>query len=211
MNKKSRLLKIIGLIILLIIVVFSIYRTNTYLNKERLFIYAKGTDKKAFINATWKMSIKEVERANECELSKNAIPPPDILVGDLNNLLDRDRIDCRESCKKNIGGFDMDVAYDFFDDQLFRVRIYDNVFNKAEIDSLIVASLTPKYGKIERSDENEFSGKFLTDEVEIEYEQFEYDNNQENKRIKRFRLKITYKPLLNEIRSILKQEQNNIF
>ena len=208
MKSKKKLLKISGLIILLIISIVGLFCLNSYLKEERLFIYAKGINKKAFLNANWKMSIKEVERANGCQLSDgydfSEFEP------DLKFLLNRNRIQWKRSCKINIWGENREVYYDFFDDQLFRIRILDDVFDKREIDSMIVLSMEQKYGKKSGNIENKFAGKFSTNEVEIVYEQFGYDNK-ENKKVQRFRIEISYKPLLDEIKSISKKEQNNIF
>lgn len=208
MKKIRKFLKISGIVLLLIIGLVGIYSLNSYLKKERLLIYSKGTNEKAFLNATWKMSIKEVERANGCGLTKGISFA--VIEPELNKILDLKRFVSKKSCEINIWGADREVSYDFFDDQLFRVRIYDDILNQGEIDSLIVQSLEPKYGEIIRSENNKYAGKFMTDEVEIDYNQWEYDN-EEGKKVKRFRIEITYKPLINEIKSISEKEQNNIF
>ena len=208
MKKIRKLIKMLGIILLIIVCSIGIYSLNSYLKNERLLIYTKGTNKKAFLNATWKMSVKEVERANGYKLTKGISFA--VIESDLNKILDLKRFVSKESCDINIWGDDREVKYDFFDDQLFRVRIYDEILNQGNTDSLIVISLEPKYGKIIRNEKYEYAGKFMTDEVEIDYEQWEYDNK-EDKKIKRFKIEITYKPMVNEIKSISEKEQNNIF
>lgn len=208
MKKMIKYLKFLGIVILVLIGISGILFLNHFLKEERLFIYAKGTKEKAFLNATWKMSVREVERANNCNLTHEfnlfVIDP------DLNKILDLNRFESKEGCEVNIWGNDREISYDFFDDQLFRVRIYDNILNKREVDSLIVTSLEQKYGKIKRDKENYFAGKFKSNTVEVDYKQWEY-SDKENKIIKRFLIEITNIALIEEIKRISDKEQNEIF
>ena len=206
--KKRTGLKILALIVIIMVSIFGLHSLNSYLKRESLLIYAKGTDQKAFLNATWEMTIREVERANGCPLSDGY--DFSAFESDLDNLLDPTRIQWKKSCLVKIFGANREVYYDFFDNQLFRIKILGDVYNQKGIDSLIINSLESKYGKVVRDTENEFAGKFLTDNVEIYYDQFEY-NDKNNERVQHFKIEITYKPLMSKIKSTSKQEQNNIF
>jgi len=66
-----RKLKLFGLAVLIIIVAICFGIVNKYLSGNHLLIYATGTNDKAFLNATWKMSPQEIERANKTSLSKS--------------------------------------------------------------------------------------------------------------------------------------------
>jgi hypothetical protein len=208
MNIKRKLIKTGGGLILIIACALSISKLNSYLQEESLFMCAKGSDTKAFINSTWGMSIKEVERANGCKLNKD-VSQIAFVFDNFEMLLGTGRIKSKESCKINIWGVNREVDYDFFDNQLFRVKIYDDILDKALIDSMVVASLEVKYGTIQRKNIEEYSGKFETDEVEVEYGQYEY--NKDNKNLIRLVIKITYKPILNKMLSASKLIQNNVF
>lgn len=208
--KKNNGIKILGLIIIVIVSIIGLYSLKSYLKRENLLIYANGTNHKAFLNATWEMSAKEVERANHCNLVEETIPPLDLIVGELSTLFDKERIVRKESNSVLIWDGRREIFYDFFDDRLFRVRIHGNVWNKERIDNSITSTLEAKYGQIKRNQEDEFSGRFITDLVDVNYYQFEY-NDSENKNVQHFQIEFTYKPLYNEIINITSNEIKNIF
>jgi hypothetical protein len=188
-----------------------LYFCNTHLKTERLFIYAKGSDQKAILNSTWQMSVKEVERVNNCELTEDAVPSPDEVLGDLKYIIDYRRLLSKKGCDINIWGNDREVIYDFFDDQLFRIRIFDNVFNRREEDSIIVSNLKEKFGTFNKSKDDNFGGTFSNSSVNVEYRQFSYTSDGENKTVDRLIISLTYKPLYEQIKMISEKDQKNIF
>jgi hypothetical protein len=207
----KRLIKGISLIIFLICLITGLYFLNLQLKAERLFIYAKGSDQKAVLNSTWQMSIREVERANDCKLTEDAVPSPDEVLCGLKYIIDHKRFVSKKGCDLNIWGNDREVIYDFFDDQLFNIRILDNVFNKQEEDSIIVSNLKEKFGNFNKSKDDNFGGTFSTTYVNVAYQQFNYTSADANKTVDRLIITLTYKPLYEQIKATSENEQKNIF
>ena len=193
-----------------ICIITGLYFLNSYLMSERLLIYAKGSDQKAILNSTWQMSIKEVERANNCKLTERAVPSPDQFFGELKYIIDQGRFISKKGCVLNIWGNDREVIYDFFDDQLFRIWIVDEVFNKQEEDSIIVSNLSGKFGSFNKSKDDQYGGTFTTTYVNVDYLQFSY-TSEDYKTVDRLIITLTYIPLYEQIITISKNDQKNIF
>jgi len=54
-------------LVISILLLIGIYLGNNYIREERLFFYSTGSDIKAFVNSTWEMSEKEIDRV--CSIS----------------------------------------------------------------------------------------------------------------------------------------------
>src|SRR5947209_5945200 len=67
-----RLLKIAGLFLVLLLLVLGGFALNRYLSETNRFPYSTGSGEKSFLNATWKMSPHEIERANKTALASPA-------------------------------------------------------------------------------------------------------------------------------------------
>jgi len=111
MNKKLRLFGITARVALTAIcgVIF-----NAYLSDHNLFIYGTGTSDKAFLKATWKMSPREIERANNASLSGSEMlllfTPEVTNQGRFKALLQKDVF---------LWGHLAQVEYAFFDNMLY--------------------------------------------------------------------------------------------
>ncbi|MCT4613420.1 MAG: hypothetical protein N4A49_00935 [Marinifilaceae bacterium] len=182
---------------------------NKHLKTEYYFPYNNGIKEKAFLNVIWKMSINEVERVNGSVL-KPGLPLLLELEDDLTNLLSYDRFKSMEGDKINIGGELYDVDYHFFDNSLFRISLYSDVENKIKTDSVIISLLTAKYGNIQRDTSKEYSGVFRSENVIINYNQWDY-NNDKNDTIKRVGIELNYLPMLKLIKTTGEKKQDDIF
>ena len=136
-------------IIVLISLFLTIFALNYYLKENNYLFYATGTNKKAFINATWEMSPNEVRRANNTNLV-----PAKYRV--LKNLLYRigpddageiERYELMESEEHSVQwGFETKVQYVFFDDRLFEYTVFLNGYDSNKMNNVITSALTEKYG-----------------------------------------------------------------
>jgi 1,4-alpha-glucan branching enzyme len=70
MKKKQNIIFVLAFIILFILI--GVHYLNNYFKDNNIFLYATGSNDKAFLNSTWKMSKNEVERANETILEYGA-------------------------------------------------------------------------------------------------------------------------------------------
>lgn len=208
--KKRIVIKRISITAFLILIIVGLYLLNSYLKTERLFMYANGTDQKAILKNNWQMSVKEVERTNACKLT-NTLPSLDQILGDLKYIIDQKRFLSKKGCDIRIWGNDREIIYHFFDDQLFRLQILGDVFNKQEEDSIIVSNLKKKFGNFNKSKDDNYGGTFFTKYVNVDYRQFSYINDDENKMVDRLIITLTYKPLFEKIKEASKNDQKNIF
>jgi len=119
-------------------------KLNLYLKNENLLIYATGTNEKAFLNATWKMSPKEIERANKTNLSNSNII---ILMGVTVPETVNERVfSAYEQKEIYLYGQDSNVDYYFFDNKLFKYVVHIASYTFNELPSEIVISLRNKFG-----------------------------------------------------------------
>src|SRR5574341_1397190 len=67
----SKRLRLFGIAAVIALALIGGVILNAYLSDNNLLIYATGTSDKAFLKATWKMSPREIERANNATLSNS--------------------------------------------------------------------------------------------------------------------------------------------
>lgn len=208
-NSILKLLKTFAIFILTAFIIIGLFKLNKYLKDERLLFYKRGTDEKAILNATWRMSVKEVERSLNYKLT-DGIFYGRIFTGEpFKNLKDINRVSNKDGKNIIIGGENYEVQYDFFDDQLFQITLLKEVLNKEKTDSIITTYLEPKYGRIIRDPQNKFSGTFKNKNVQIKYEQWEIKNH--DKTEDRILIIIIYQPIVDEGYKIVTDEQKSIF
>jgi hypothetical protein len=130
---------------------------------------------------------------------------------DLRKLQNPDRVNYRNGCGLKIGDMDCELNYEFFDDQLFRINIYADIYNTQECDSVILSYLSMKYGSVHWDTSQEYGGIFNNGRVQIYYFQFEVASDQTGEPKQRLNVELVYLPMLQSIRDILLAEQKEIF
>jgi len=150
MRKKYILiLYFITIILFLGVLGIGIYKLNLYLKNENLLIYSTGTNEKAFLNSTWKMSPKEIERANKTNLSYS-YSDNDFLIKKFSGfpmILNMNRYS--KYIQKDVllwGESDIYVSYHFFDNMLFEYHINLENYSFEQIPSDIILTLRSKFG-----------------------------------------------------------------
>jgi hypothetical protein len=136
-------------ILLLVSLFLSIFALDYYLKTNNYLFYSTGTNKKAFVNATWEMSPNEVRRANNADL----VPAKYRVFKNLLYKLGPDdagemgRYELME-CEKHIvlWGFKTKVQYVFFDDRLFEYTVFVDGYDSGKMNNAIISALTEKYG-----------------------------------------------------------------
>lgn len=144
MRKLLKLLKIVGLCILAIIVVLSAVGLRTHLSNNNLWFYATGTKDKAFLNATWKMSLKEVERANKSVLS--VYDDPFVGLGEP-DIMDRKRFTEYVQKELFLWGYPAEVHYTFFDNMLYEYYIGLTAYDLDKPFKEILQTLQSQFGE----------------------------------------------------------------
>lgn len=214
MNKKRKKIIVsfsISLFVLLSIIMLGL--GLNYLKKERLLFFATGTHIKAFLNSTWEMSQKEIERKNNDTLRPLSKDLDDILeevaVSQTPNLLNENRIKVQIGTDKIVYGYKTHVYYAFFDDKLFRLKITGQCYDFENIDSLFISKFKKIYGPVIKDSLNKssrFLYSFNGDSITGSYWHY---NNKENEC--HFSIELTYTPILQRISNISKQEENSLF
>lgn len=150
MHSKLKIFVISFLIIL--VAVFSWF-ANKYLSENKFLMYATGTNDKAFLNATWKMSPQEIERANKTFLSKEKNNVFAYLF--LPNVTNKDRFKLLSPLDVSLWGHEAKVVYTFFDNMLCSYYIIFTTDNKENTNKEILKTLHGQFGVEKKSIEKE--------------------------------------------------------
>src|SRR6266446_6724451 len=135
-----------------------------YLKMNNLLFFATGTKEKAFLNTTWRMSPKEVERATGLTLLEMTDDERKMnhLLRDLYgpHIMNKNRF--RELKQKNLSlwGMDAEVEYSFFDNQLYRCFILMKSGSALkDLHKTILTALEVRFGVAQ--DDKEKAGHYL--------------------------------------------------
>lgn len=144
MGKLLRLLRIVGIAVAVGALGLGVFLGNAFLKGTNRWPYATGGADKAFLNATWKMSPQEIERANKTHLG----PPEESWWEELNapSVIDKKRY--RELVQADISlwGYSAKVTYQFFDDKLKGYSVGLTVYDPDRPFNEILATLNNKFG-----------------------------------------------------------------
>jgi len=174
-------------VLLLALTVYAIYKLNIYLKNENLLIYATGTNEKAFLNSTWKMSPKEIERANKTNLSnsynENSVFESIRISFDFPQILNMNRYS--HYIQKDVllwEGYGVYVNYYFFDNMLFEYNIKLENYPFKQIPSDIILTLRSRFGN-EKKATMRFKGLSFADLLDIREEDKKEQRKQNTKEI----------------------------
>jgi len=166
------ILYFITIILFLGVLGIGIYKLNLHLKNEYLLIYATGTNEKAFLNSTWKMSPKEIERANKTNLLHNLKSDHYILslisILDFPKILNGDRYSAW--IQKNVllwGETNVVVIYYFFDNMLLKYDIKLEDYYFEQIPSDIILTLRSTFGNEKKATMKQHPGFADLDELKI--------------------------------------------
>ena len=181
---------------------------HRYLIENKLYFYATGTNEKAFLNSTWKMSQKEVEKANGAELfaPKNqftCLPP-----GDFTNPL---RFKALSSEQVSLWGLNAEVTYCFFDDILYSYEISISEIKDDKLQEKITETLKNRFCEGEAISPKSAAMRLrhlwnLSNQM-IEYAIIESDD----KRFHNIFIKAQHKPLNEFIQQAARKERESYF
>jgi hypothetical protein len=150
MRKLLKLLKIIGLAMLALMAVLSAMGLHTHLKNNNLWFYATGTKDKAFLDSTWKMSYKEVERANNTILGM--YEDPFVALGEP-AITNPKRFTEYIQYNLFLWGFPAEVHYTFFDNMLYEYYITLAVYDVEMPYKEILQTLQSQFGEGKVDDE----------------------------------------------------------
>jgi hypothetical protein len=213
-RKSKDTCKLIVTAITIVGIVIAAIFTNIYLRENKLLIYASGTGHKAFFNSTWKMSPREIERANNIKLSKSSRFSKlfSVISTGVPEVADNKRF----KVLFNKGGIDLwgystKVNYIFFDNMLYAYIVNLKVYSLEE-HKKILSTLRDQFGEgttdKEKSKPIVFSFNWETEEQTISYSFWEKDEESESYRVN---IRSVYKPLLSDINKIASDEESSYF
>jgi len=139
-----KFIRILLLVVGLVLIMISGLALNRYLAANNRLFYATGTKDKAFLNATWRMSRNEVERANNASLTPNdklwvLMDAPSVM--DLKRYMQLVRKDVM------LWGHSAEIAYSFFDNKLYEYYISLTVYDLDKSPDEIRSTLEQQFGK----------------------------------------------------------------
>lgn len=216
-------LKRFAIFFLVVVILVIIFGFNHYLRVNNLVFYATGSKDKAFLDVTWRMSPKEIERVNKTPLTSTFylfhLDQPSKYK--YSNVVNGKRYRyLKQDGHITLWGFNTEVKYAFFDNKLFEYTIFLRGYDSEKMHKNISSALTKRFG----SGVVEDSGRYLhvmqweTESSRARYWLIEYETttrvDTENKTINPPYLagvKIRCKPLLEEIKQISLTEHKKIF
>ena len=203
MNRK---MKRVGIGVASILIALCIVALNSYLSNRHLFLYATGTSDKAFLNATWKMSPQEIERANKAVLSLSDLP---ILFTP--EVIDQNRFKTLIQKDLFLWGHTSQVHYEFFDNMLYEYRVSLTAFDLEKPHKEILEMLRAQFGQEKEAEKRRvdiiYSFEWATEKQEISYWM---GHNEDGKSYYVF-VKARYKPFYAYIEAIAKNEKKSYF
>ena len=190
------------------LIVLGGFLLSRYLSANNLLFYATGSSDKAFVNATWKMSPPEIERANNAKL----FPYDDPFVG-LGDPAVMDRKRFTESRQKDLflWGYPAELTYAFFDNMLYEYYINLTAYDLDKPFKDILATLRAQFGEgKEPSDKRKdliHSLEWNTDKQNVYC--WMGKNDKDNSYY--VGVRATYKPVKQQIDDIAKSEKKKYF
>lgn len=203
----NRRLKRGGIALLVLLGILCLVALNSYLSNRHLFTYATGTKDKAFLNATWKMSPQEIERANSTVLSSPLGFPSPITA----DVMDQKRFQVLLQKEFWLWGHESQVEYQFFDSMLYEYCVLLTVFDIEKSHREIFEMLRSKFGK-ERDARAKGSDLLYDFEWETEKQAVSYwMGHNKGKESYYVGIRARYKPFYADIEKIGKDEKKSYF
>jgi hypothetical protein len=202
----KRILIIVGLILLSTLIVICGMFLNTYLSNNNYLFYAKGIKDKAFLNATWKMSPHEIERANKTSLVK---PEWEIVFGP--DVTDQKRFTQLIQEKVFLWGHSAKVTYNFFDNMLYEYFINLTTYNLEKPHKEILETLRKQFGG-GKEDQDKTADDIHRLEWSTEKQDILYWMSKEDKKEEYgVGIRARYKPFYEQMEGIAKTEKKKYF
>jgi hypothetical protein len=169
-------------------------------------MYATGTNDKAFLHATWKMSPQEIQRANKASLSQS-----EMWFLFAPQVTDRNRLKSFIQENLSMWGNTSKVEYIFFDEMLYEYCITFTIdqSHKEITHKEILETPRGQFREEKQLDNSPeiYSYRWDTDKQTIQYLMLK------NKEGQSFFVQITatYKPFYSQIEEVIKKEKKTYF
>jgi hypothetical protein len=179
---------------------------NAYLSNNNLLIYSTGTSDKAFLKATWKMSPREIERANNATLSNS-----DMLDPFTPEVINQGRFKALVQKDVFLWGHLTQVEYAFFDNMLYEYYISLDAYDLEKPHREILKTLHAQFGE-GKEDEIKRADIIHSHDWETERQTISYwMGKSEGKKNYYVGIRARYKPFYKQIEEIAKIEKKGYF
>jgi hypothetical protein len=208
-NKIKRKLITLGLILLFALIAVCCVFLNRYLSNNNYLLYATATKEKAFLNAKWKMSPKEIERANKTFLVK----PKYELLTELPEVTDQKRFSHLMQSGVSLWGHNAEIQYMFFDNMLYEYYIGLTAYSPEEPHKEILEGLRKQFGEGKQNIKDPHAFLPIPDfEWHTEKQHISYWITKKDKKDEYYlAISTTYKPFYEQIEEIAKTEKKKYF
>lgn len=193
--KKVFVLTVTAIIIVGIVIVG--INLNDNLRENNLLIYSTGTKHKAFLNSTWEMSPREIERANSTKLSSSKLPllfGPELIAQNRFKELSHDNV--------SLWGSRVKIGYTFFDNMLYKYYVSLDVVDLDESQKEILATLRKMFGEGRKGKkvrkDTMYCFEWDTKKQSLSY----WSGKLEKEYLYSITIKAVYKPLYDQIKKI---------
>jgi hypothetical protein len=206
MNNKLKLLRIAVVVSLIAV---SIVTVNNYLSDKHLFVYATGTNDKAFLSATWKMSPQEIERANKATLSD--APQWHLDPWSTPEVTNQSRFKILAQKDVFLFGHTSEVEFTFFDNMLYKYEISFTAYDLEKPHKEILETLRKQFGESKEEREKHsniiYSSVWDTEKQTVSYRM----GYNEGKKTFFVHVCAQYKPFFRQIEDVAKNEKKTYF
>lgn len=199
------------IIFLITIFIGGLFLVNNYLSANNLLFYSTGTSEKAFLDSTWEMSPREIERANNTVLKPPRFDFRGISYADdpYPRVINMKRYKSLVQNGLDLWSHSANVNYGFFDDKLFtyvvEISVYRDQVN--QLNKIIISKISEKYGQFQKQENKTYyiQGTWNKTPVKVYYWIYESENKFSA------HIRFDYTPIIEHIGIISKSEQDRLF
>jgi hypothetical protein len=203
MNKRLRMF---GIATVIALALYGGVIVNAYLSENNLFVYATGTSDKAFLKATWKMSPREIERANNASLSNS-----DMLLVFIPDVTNLGRFKALVQKDVFLWGHLAQVEYAFFDNMLYEYYISLTAYDSEKSHKEILETLRAQFGE-DKEVEKKRADIIHSFDWEAEKQTISYwMGKNEGKKSYYVGIRAKYKPFYKQIEEVARIEKKGYF
>jgi len=183
---------------------------------NNLLFFATGTKEKAFLNTTWRMSPKEVERASGSSLLEMTDDERELdhivrkVYGP--HIMNENRFQKLKQKNFSLWGMDAEAEYSFFDNQLYQCLILLKSGRALmDLHKTILTALEVRFGVAQDDKNKDRPDVIYSYKWGSNHESASYWIIQENENSYSARIAVEYLPLMSEIEQVVKDEQHKYF
>lgn len=209
----KRPLHILGYSLTACVIALAVWAGHDHLKSNNYWIYATGTNERAIIKATWRMSPREIERANNIVLSYLSAEEMNFsrLFGP--DLMDKTRLTERIQSDISLYGYPARIRYSFFDNKLYAYSATLSTTEEDKPAKEIIETFNSRYGAAKKTSNGSDRGFIFHLEWQNERQEVMCWLNAKDPKTDTYNLgfSASFAPFVREIEGVATSEKKNYF